>query len=245
VTDAELYAHFSNLIQTMPELHLYHEPWVDQGECEKWLARADALIETRNMVMDLSAFRRSVDEILTGQEYLCRSEATKMNMIILRAHAAMELKVSPSSPGGFIAVGSPFDAHKSLVGIFAEAQKMILIVDPYMDDKILTEFVLVAPKKIAIQLLSDSFYHKPAMKVASEKWVAQYGLDRPLFAKLTPARTLHDRLIVIDNQNVWNVSQSFKDLAARSPASIIKFDKDTAALKVAAYGKMWDDANPI
>ncbi len=65
---------------------------------------------------------------------------------------------------------------------------------------------------------------------------------RPLQAKLAPERTLHDRLIVIDQKDAFVLTQSFNALAARSPASLVKSDAETAALKVASYEAIWSAA---
>jgi hypothetical protein len=56
---------------------------------------------------------------------------------------------------------------------------------------------------------------------------------------------LHDRLIFIDGAQVWLASQSFNALAARSPASIIEIDADTAQLKFDAYEALWSTATVI
>ncbi|BAM92882.1 hypothetical protein S58_69160 [Bradyrhizobium oligotrophicum S58] len=42
--------------------------------------------------------------------------------------------------------------------------------------------------------------------------------------------------------DAWTLTQSLKDFAARSPATIVKVDAETAALKVSAYGAIWQTA---
>jgi hypothetical protein len=49
---------------------------------------------------------------------------------------------------------------------------------------------------------------------------------------------LHDRIIVIDRSEVWVLTQSLKDIANRSPASIVRFDDPK--IKINAYNKIWD-----
>jgi hypothetical protein len=83
---------------------------------------------------------------------------------------------------------------------------------------------------------------KPTLRPAATRWVAQYGLNRPLQVKLAPARTLHDRLIAVDDSTVWVLTQSLNAFATRSPASIVRVDDQTAALKIAAYADVWPKA---
>jgi hypothetical protein len=64
-----------------------------------------------------------------------------------------------------------------------EAHSDALIVDPYMDDKALTVFALLAKEQVAIRLLSDAGHVKPSLKPAAQAWTAQYGAARPSEAR--------------------------------------------------------------
>jgi hypothetical protein len=68
---------------------------------------------------------------------------------------------------------------------------------------------------------------------------------RPLEIRLAPARSLHDRLIIVDGAQAWTLTQSLKDFAARSPATIVKVDGETAGLKICAYDAIWRGAAPL
>jgi hypothetical protein len=155
-----------------------------------------------------------------------------------------ELNAPASVKGSFIPARNAFDAMMGVGKVLGSATKAALIVDPYMDAKALEVFVLLAPEGVAVQLLVDQASHKPSLKPAVNAWIAQYGAVRPIEARLSPPRTLHDRLIVVDGAAVWVLTQSLKDLAARSPATIVRVDQDTAALKIPAYEAMWQAATP-
>jgi hypothetical protein len=142
-------------------------------------------------------------------------------------------------------VGNAFDALTAIGKIFGAAKRDVLIVDPYMDEKALTDFALLAPEHVEIRLLSDEHTAKPSLSVAAKRWTAQYGTNRPLAAKLAPAKTLHDRLIMVDEVTVWVLTQSLNAFATRSPASIVRVDDETANLKIAAYKAMWGNATPL
>jgi hypothetical protein len=74
---------------------------------------------------------------------------------------------------------------------------------------------------------------------------SQYGSAHPLEVRLAPARSLHDRQVVVDEQDVWILTQSLNSFAARAPASIVRVDPETAALKIAAYNGLWQGAKLI
>ena len=90
----------------------------------------------------------------------------------------------------------------------------------------------------------DGASSKPAaIKPPVERWAKQSGAA--VEVRLSPPRALHDRLIIVDRDKVWNVSQSCNHLAARSPASITPFDPDVAAQKRDAYEALWTAATPL
>jgi hypothetical protein len=55
---------------------------------------------------------------------------------------------------------------------------------------------------------------------------------------------LHDRLIIVDGAQVWVLTQSLNAFVVRSPATIVRVDGETAALKIKAKD-IWDKAKPL
>jgi hypothetical protein len=113
------------------------------------------------------------------------------------------------------------------------------------DGKALTDFAVLAAEKVSLTLLADRKTVKPGLKPAAAAWVKQYSAQRPLEVRLAPAGTLHDRLIIVDAKEVWVLTQSFNAFAARAPATIVRTDDETAALKVAAYDAIWRAATLV
>jgi hypothetical protein len=180
-----------------------------------------------------------------GMSTMQLSAAQGLAVTVHRALAKAELKAPAAAQGSFIPAGNAFDALSAIGKILGRATRDVLIVDPYMDEKALTDFALLAPERVQIRLLSDLNSVKPTLHPAAARWVAQYGTSRPLEARLAPARTLHDRLIAIDGAVVWVLTQSLNAFATRSPASIVRVDDETAELKIPAYQAMWGSATPL
>jgi hypothetical protein len=120
-----------------------------------------------------------------------------------------------------------------------------LIVDPYMDETTLSDFVLMIPEQVPIRLLSDQHSVKPTLRPACNRWARQYGNVRPLTAKIASARTLHDRVIIVDGDAAYVLTQSLNAIAGRAPASIIPVDVEMAKLKAQAYEQIWNAATPL
>ncbi len=120
--------------------------------------------------------------------------------------------------------------------------KDLLIVDPYLDETALADFVLMVPEGVPIRLLADQSYVKSTLRPASQRWAQQHRTARPLAVRLASPRTLHDRDILIDGQVAYLLSQSLNAIAVRASATITRADPELAALKVQAYQQIWDIA---
>jgi integrase len=147
--------------------------------------------------------------------------------------------------GAFIGAGDVLDAYTAIGKVLATAKADVLIVDPYMDEKAVTDFAPLIASGITIRLLSDAQSSKPTLGPAAKRWAIQYGSAHPLESRLAAARSLHDRLIVIDGQEAWVLTQSLKDFAVRAPASIIRVDRQIAEMKIGAYETLWLGAQAI
>jgi hypothetical protein len=242
----EILSRLQALLSNPPELDglLSAEP-----DAEHWVAKADAILAvvSQQFTYDITGiveFRSAAKSLRIHLTKSTRAHAKQIIFSLLRRNMErLKLMVPSGSNGAFVPVGSEFEAYAEISRIAGEARSELLIVDPYMDDKILTEFFAgITGKKIC--LLSDQSTVKDELKVAAAKWRSQYSTQRPLEVRLTPPRVLHDRLIVTDGLHVWSITQSFKDFARRSPGSILKVEPETAKLKIEAYLKIWSDATP-
>jgi hypothetical protein len=171
--------------------------------------------------------------------------AASIRNVVYRALAAAASRPPASVQGAFILAGNVFDALAAIGKVLACATRDVLIVDPYMDERALTDFAPLALERVGVRLLADAKCHKPTLRAAAERWSAQYGTSRPLAVRLAPARTLHDRLIILDDADAWLLTQSLNAFARRSPASISRTNDEIAALKVAAYQVMWANASDL
>ena len=213
------------------------------AETHRWLAKTYAIVDAAGKVQDAIEVRSCMDSIGRGLEI----EAAKRSLLASawRTLAILELKAPATAQGMFIGGGQSFDAMKAFGAAVKGASTDVLIIDPYMDEKALTDFAVLIPEKISVRLLAESGKSKPSLQPAVTNWTAQFQGNRPLECRLALAKSLHDRLIIVNKTEVWLISQSLNALAARSPAVIMKLDADTAALKQMAYDQIWQAAGSI
>lgn len=209
----------------------------------QWLGRAHALVVEAGVSsgMDAVSFTLATNKLKEG---IYGNGLSEIFQILYRALAHCELRAPADMSGSFIAVGSSFDAYAALSKILRLANHDVMIVDPYMDETALTEFGVAVNDGVNLRLLADETACKATFAPAAKKWASQYGATRPVDARVSPQKTLHDRAIFVDGNKAWTLTQSLKDFAKRSPAEIVRAD-DTASLKIDAYEMLWASARSV
>ena len=206
-----------------------------------WIGRVHALVQQSGDNLALAEFSLASKNI---QGALRHDAINQITLILYKLLGAAELQAPPSARGTFIPVGSSFDAFAAVSKVLQTATKDAFIVDPYMDETILTDFAGSLPAGLSLRLLADQSAAKPSLTTAAQRWAQQYGNNKPLAVRLSNPRLLHDRAIFIDGVTAWILTQSLKDFAKRSPAEIVRAD-DTAAMKIAAYEFIWSNSTVV
>lgn len=236
------YLQLGQLIAEMPDLeHCQITP-----EVNRWLGRAAYLVgENGDGILNSDAIMlKSACDGLNSS--IRPRNAQQIASIVFRTLASAEAKAPASAQGAFIAAGAHFDAFQVIAKVLADAKRDVLIVDPYMDSKVFTDFISTAPEGIAIRLFADRENTKPdALQAPTERWAQQFGAKRPLEVRLSARKALHDRLILVDDTISWALSQSLKDFVGRSPASVLRMPQDIGDMKIAHYNQEWGNATPI
>jgi hypothetical protein len=234
----DLYRRLGRLIEECPPFGGLAPLSVEQLT---WLGRAEALVAESGDTLaqaEFATYRGSL-----AHQTMRESGYQGLMMILYRVLGRAELASPAAAQGAFIPVGSAFDAYAAIAKIFSSATSDLLVIDPYMDDTTLLDFVGAVPDNIALRLLADSQTVKSSLEPAAKRWKAQHS-HRILKVRLAPARALHDRAILVDGQEAWTVTQSLKDLAKRSPAEIVRAN-DIAPLKIASYEQIWNSAQVL
>lgn len=208
----------------------------------RWLGKVCALVAAGGDAAD-SVMINVAAQNMVGP--LRHSNAQMINAILHRTLAVAELKAPVSAQGAFIPAGSAFTALAAIGKVLKTSTADVLLVDPYMDDKALSDYAVLADERVTCRLLADGSSYKPSLKPAVIAWISQYGASRPLEVRLTSPRAIHDRLVIIDGLTVFTLTQSLNAFATRAPASVVRVDPETGRLKIAAYADIWANASPL
>lgn len=235
-----LYLQLGQLVSEMPELG-GKNPLTSEDHL--WLGRITQLIRDGGDSSDWSDIKIAIN-FLTGT--LRDANAQQVKSIIFRTLAKAEANAPVAAKGMFVAVGATFSALQAIGKVMSQATHDLLIVDAYMDSTVLTDFVSTATEGVKIRLLSDSFHTRPDdLNPAVTRWCQQHRATRPIEARLTSPRALHDRLIVVDKSVVWDLSQSIKDFAKRSPATVHRMDASISEAKIEFYEQSWEQSTVL
>jgi hypothetical protein len=213
------------------------------SETRMWVAQVRAAVRATGDVSNIAALEGALGllDTLGG-----RRGIPTVIQCLYNALAHENFKAPPQLKGAFISAGNAHDALVAVGKILSDAKASVMFVDPYADAQILSQYALFAPEGVAVEILADGADVKATLKPAAEAWAKQYGSTRPLSVRLAAAKTLHDRLIILDGATAFTVGQSFNALAARAPTSLNRMiDADSASRKIEAHRKLWDSGTAL
>jgi hypothetical protein len=110
----------------------------------------------------------------------------------------------------FFPIRSHHDAYTEIRAILREAFSAIEVVDPYIDQTVLTLLGTAARQGMSIHVLTSKVPHDLGLEIM--KWQAQYGAD----LEIRTTRAFHDRFVVIDGKTCWHIGCSIKDAGGKA-----------------------------
>ncbi len=158
----------------------------------------DAFVEMRKMILGNSGLFQRLDKVETKQ-----IEADQKFEQIFKA---LENKDQQPEKGIFFE-GQIYDAYTFIADIIKKAEKSIVIIDNYIDETVLT--LLTKRKKT----VAATIYTKQISK--------QLQLDLKKHNEQYPAIDIkildnsHDRFLIIDEQKLYHIGASLKDLGKK------------------------------
>jgi hypothetical protein len=157
-------------------------------------------------------FRIWANNIL--KEYLLRGYAInqrieKIEKKLLENDQVFDLLVKTDLPPneGIFYDGQIFDAWQFVSNLIARATKSIILIDNYIDDSVLT---LLSKKQPKVEATIYSANISKQFQLDIEKHNIQYPAIQVFqFTKS------HDRFLIIDNETVYHIGASLKDLGKK------------------------------
>lgn len=151
------------LVQSKPNLRIVEDDYSLPQATLRWLGELHAVVAAMKRAGDEMALKVAIDTLARTHGSEGRGE---ISVILYRALTAAELGAPASEQGAFIAAGNELDAYAAIAKVMATAEKSILVVDPYMDGKALSDFMPSAAEQVTVRILSDEASLKPTLMPA-------------------------------------------------------------------------------
>jgi hypothetical protein len=208
----------------------------------RWLGRAQALLNASGEIAASAAFAIARDNINTHLH-----NRSKILIPLHDAYSRVELMVPAASRGAFIPAGDTWNGYAAIVKVVQKQCDDLLVVDPYLDSTLFIEFAPLTAARVGVRCLTAQRSANDAGLLASAKrWAGDAAMaSKPVEVRYAPAAALHDRLLILDGKEVWLVSQSLKDIAKRSPASVSRAEADLGIMKAKHYDALWGQSTVI
>ncbi|MEP2989205.1 MAG: hypothetical protein ABJN65_03305 [Parasphingorhabdus sp.] len=199
-----------------------------------WIGKAETLIDLAGNPILTMDFRSAKDKLGTYGH-----NRNDLMLPLISAHTLVELKCPVGSQGLFIEPGQSFQGYSAVVRILSQESSGFLVVDPYLNGQTVCDLVPHVLGGTAIHFLTTSIYRE-SIDAALNKWrTDKPKLEEFVSVKYAAKGELHDRLIVCRPSTIWLVSQSLKDIAKKSPATLTQPDEQTGEMKIDFYSKLW------
>jgi hypothetical protein len=111
------------------------------------------------------------------------------------------------SDQGIFFDGQVYDAYVFISDLIRSANKSIYIIDNYIDDTVLT-ILLKRKQNVKVEIFTNSISKQFALDL--QKYNSQYENIQVKILKES-----HDRFLIIDNEEVYHIGASLKDLGKK------------------------------
>ena len=156
-----------------------------------------AFIEMRKFLMD----NGQIFERLTKVEYKLLEHDKKFNEVF------NQLQLEENIKQKIFFEGQIYDAYSLIIDIIKKANKKILIIDNYIDDSVLKMLTKKNNNVEVVILTSDK---SNIQQIDIQKFNKEYPI-----LKVAKTNKFHDRFIIIDNEEMYHLGASIKDLGKK------------------------------
>lgn len=157
----------------------------------------NAFVEMRKFLIQ----NGQIFERLTNIEYKLLEHDKKFNEVF------NQLQVEENIKQKIFFEGQIYDAYSLIIDIIKKANKKILIIDNYIDDIVLKMLTKKNNNVEVVILTSDK---SNIQQIDIQKFNKEYPI-----LKVAKTNKFHDRFIIIDNEEMYHLGASIKDLGKK------------------------------
>jgi hypothetical protein len=103
--------------------------------------------------------------------------------------------------------GEIFEAYKFMTGLIKMANETIIVIDNYIDESVLT---MLDKRKDGVMAIIYTDKISNQLKLDLDRHNKQYSV-----IEIQTVKNIHDRFVIIDNEDVFHIGASLKDLGKK------------------------------
>ena len=157
----------------------------------------NAFVEMRKFLIQ----NGQIFERLTNIEYKLLEHDKKFNEVF------NQLQVEENIKQKIFFEGQIYDAYSLIIDIIKKANKKILIIDNYIDESVLK---MLAKKNNNVEVVILTSDKSNIQQIDVQKFNKEYPI-----LKVAKTNKFHDRFIIIDNEEMYHLGASIKDLGKK------------------------------
>ena len=157
----------------------------------------NAFVEMRKFLIQ----NGQIFERLTNIEYKLLEHDKKFNEVF------NQLQVEENIKQKIFFEGQIYDAYSLIIDIIKKANKKILIIDNYIDDSV---FKMLTKKNNNVEVVILTSDKSNIQQIDIQKFNKEYPI-----LKVAKTNKFHDRFIIIDNEEMYHLGASIKDLGKK------------------------------
>lgn len=219
LTDKENYSHKTRLAAYRPRIDAAYQS----------LSNDDDRLRVAYIVTQDLATRRSTDELNDALREI--GWEFRDDKLLPSGSAIREL---------FFPEQSQHDAYVEIRAILQRATNRIAIIDPYVDQSILTLLSTCAKPGMNIRILTSRLPADFALE--GKKWLSQHAGSS---LEVRTTKEFHDRFIVLDDTACWHVGCSIKDAGNKAFMLSELEDHDNRVALLAQVTRSWGTATIV
>lgn len=150
------------------------------------------------------------DHLLNGYSINRRLNTVENNIDILNEKVSsidLRIKTKDLPTQGIFFDGQIFDAYNFISDLIKKAERSIILIDNYIDDSVLTHFT---KRKDNVELIIYTKNIGKQLQLDIEKYNGQYSK-----LKIKEFNKSHDRFMIIDDKDLYQIGASLKDLGKK------------------------------
>lgn len=151
----------------------------------------------------------------------------------------LSLYQEPANVPKFFPAGSEFTALQSVTSVLSQAKKSIVLVDGYIDSNTLG-ILSSAGKDITFQILTKKISSKLSLPPAIAAFKKEHG---SIEVRLN--EEFHDRFLVIDDQKVFQLGGSLKDLGGKAATIIEIQTSQVVTILIQSVQQAWSKSSTV